>query len=46
MDRYDWIIGICNTGADGVVIYRFHASSLHIPEPCGAGAPSRDYSAS
>ena len=26
MNMYNWIIGICNTGADGVVIYRFRGS--------------------
>ena len=26
MDRYDWIIGLCNTSADGVKIYRFRGS--------------------
>ena len=26
MERYDWIIGVCNTGADGVILYRFYGS--------------------
>ena len=32
MDRYDWIIGICNTGADGVVILRFRGSINEMKE--------------
>ena len=26
MERYDWIIGICSSGADGVDLYRFRGS--------------------
>ena len=26
MEKYDWIIGICNTNTDGVRIFKFHGS--------------------
>lgn len=26
MDRYDWIIGVCCSGADGVELFRFYGS--------------------
>lgn len=26
MERYDWIIGICSSGADGVCLFRFRGS--------------------
>lgn len=32
MDRYDWIIGICNSDVDGVKLYRFRGSILETKE--------------
>ena len=26
MDKYDWIVGICSSGADGVKLFRFYGS--------------------
>ena len=32
MDRYDWIIGICNSGRDGVELLRYYGSKNEIKE--------------
>lgn len=32
MNTYDWIVGICNTGADGVTMYRFRGTIEEMKE--------------
>ena len=32
MDNYDWIIGICSSGADGVKIYMFRGTKEEVKE--------------
>lgn len=32
MNRYDWIIGICNTSADGVKLFRFRGTISEVKE--------------
>lgn len=32
MEKYDWIIGICNTDADGVSIYKFYGDVIEMKE--------------
>ena len=32
MDRYDWIIGVCSSGSDGVKLYRFYGSKDEVKQ--------------